>query len=47
VFGTGTGWPDIIVASVMAALGVSGGSRIVRRATGESRGHRHRFVAAE
>ena len=25
VFGTGTGWPDIVVASIMAALGISGG----------------------
>ena len=47
VFGTGTGWPDIIVASVMAALGVSGGWQIMRQATGELRGERHRFVAAE
>ena len=47
VFGTGTGWPDIIVASVMAALGISGGGQIVRQATAELRGERHRFVAAE
>src|SRR5262245_11466500 len=25
VFGTGTGWPDVVVAAVMAALGLSGG----------------------
>ena len=47
VFGTGTGWPDIIVASVMAALGVSGGWQIMRQATGELRGERrHRLAAA-
>ena len=47
VFGTGTGWPDIIVASIMAALGVSGGWQIMRQATGELRAERHRLVAAE
>jgi Co/Zn/Cd efflux system component len=35
VFGTGTGWPDIIVASIMAALGISGGWQIVQQARGE------------
>src|SRR3954452_20690273 len=38
VFGTGTGWPDIIVAAIMAALGISGGWQIVRQARGELRG---------
>jgi Co/Zn/Cd efflux system component len=38
VFGTGTGWPDFIVAAVMAVLGISGGWQIVRQATGELRG---------
>ncbi len=47
VFGTGTGWPDIIVASVMAALGLTGGWQIMRQATGELRGERHRLVTAE
>jgi Co/Zn/Cd efflux system component len=37
VFGTGTGWPDVIVAAIMAALGISGGWQIVRQATGELR----------
>lgn len=32
VFGTGTAWPDIVVAAVLAGLGVSGGCRsFVRR----------------
>jgi Co/Zn/Cd efflux system component len=35
VFGTGTGWPDIIVAAVMAALGITGGWQIMRQAIGE------------
>ena len=29
VFGTGTGWPDVIVAAIMARLGISGGWQIV------------------
>ena len=33
VFGTGTGWPDVIVAAIMAALGISGGLQIVRQAS--------------
>ena len=37
VFGTGTGWPDIIVASIMAALGISGSWQIVRHAADELR----------
>jgi Co/Zn/Cd efflux system component len=40
VFGTGTGWPDIIVASIMALLGLSGGWTIVRHALQELRNHR-------
>lgn len=32
VFGTGTAWPDLLVASIMAALGISGGLTIVRLA---------------
>ena len=48
VFGTGTGWPDIIVASFMAALGISAGWQIMRQATGEWRGERrHRLAAAQ
>ena len=35
VFGTGTGWPDIIVAAIMAALGISGGVQIIRHAVSE------------
>ncbi len=37
VFGTGTGWPDIAVASVMAALALQGACIVVRQATGEFR----------
>jgi Co/Zn/Cd efflux system component len=35
VFGTGTGWPDVIVAAIMGGLGLSGGLSIVRQAWGE------------
>ena len=38
VFGTGTGWPDVIVAAIMAMLGISGGWQIVKQAAGELRG---------
>src|SRR3954462_14049773 len=37
VFGTGTGWPDFIVAAIMAVLGISGGWQIVKQAAGELR----------
>lgn len=37
VFGTGTGWPDLIVAAILAALGISGGIQIMRQAAGELR----------
>lgn len=37
VFGTGTGWPDVIVAAIMAALSISGGLQIVRQARFELR----------
>lgn len=35
VFGTGTAWPDLIVAMIMAALGISGGIQIMRQAAQE------------
>jgi Co/Zn/Cd efflux system component len=37
VFGTGTGWPDIVVAAILAGLGVSGGWQILRHARREIR----------
>ncbi len=39
VFGTGTAWPDLVVALVMAGLGVSSGWRVLRSAGRELRGH--------
>ena len=35
VFGTGTAWPDLIVAAIMATLGIAGGLKIIRLARGE------------
>lgn len=35
VFGTGTAWPDLIVAAIMATLGIAGGLKIIRLAWGE------------
>jgi Co/Zn/Cd efflux system component len=40
VFGTGTGWPDVIVAAIMGGLGLWGGWQIVSQAQGELRGER-------
>ena len=37
VFGTGTGWPDIIVAVVMAGLALQGAAVVTRQAIGELR----------
>lgn len=40
VFGTGTGWPDIIVAAVMAGLAIHGAGIILRQALAELRADR-------
>jgi Co/Zn/Cd efflux system component len=37
VFGTGTLWPDVIVAGIMAALSITGGWSIVRHALSDMR----------
>jgi Co/Zn/Cd efflux system component len=37
VFGTGTGWPDVIVASIMAALAIQGAALVIQQASGELR----------
>ena len=34
VLGTGTGWPDVIVAAIMGGLGLWGGWQIVSQARG-------------
>ena len=37
VFGTGTAWPDLIVAAILALLGISGGIQIIQQARRELR----------
>ena len=37
VFGTGAGWPDILVAATMAALALQGASTVLRQSLGEMR----------
>jgi Co/Zn/Cd efflux system component len=37
VFGTGTGWPDIVVAAIMAALALQGATIVVRQSLAELR----------
>jgi Co/Zn/Cd efflux system component len=48
VFGTGKGWPDVIVAAIMAGLALQGASFVVMRALAELRSTRPpQIVAAE
>ncbi len=47
VFGTGTAWPDLVVAGILASLGVWGGLQIVRHASNELRSHRGRPETAD
>jgi Co/Zn/Cd efflux system component len=47
VFGTGTAWPDLIVAGIMATLGISGGVQIIRQARAELSGGRRAAIDAE
>src|SRR4051794_23802044 len=35
VFGTGTGWPDLVVAATMATLALQGASTVLRQSLGE------------
>jgi len=35
VFGTGTGWPDIIVAAIMSSLALQGATVVIRQSLGE------------
>ncbi len=37
VFGTGTGWPDFIVAAIMAVLALQGAITVLRQALAELR----------
>jgi Co/Zn/Cd efflux system component len=47
VFGTGTGWPDIVVAAVMAALALQGAWVVIRHSAGELRAPREALSPAE
>ena len=48
VFGTGTGWPDLIVAAIMAALALQGAGAVIRHALAELRfGHSIPALPAE
>ena len=38
VFGTGTAWPDLLVATLLVTLGIAGGIQIVRASLVELRG---------
>src|SRR6476660_7589956 len=40
VFGTGTGWPDVVVAAIMATLALQGASTVLRQSLGELRQRR-------
>jgi Co/Zn/Cd efflux system component len=46
VFGTGTGWPDIVVAAIMASLAVQGAIIVIRQSLAELRTARNVTVAA-
>jgi len=37
VFGTGTGWPDIVVAAIMATLALQGAATVIKQSLGEIR----------
>jgi len=37
VFGTGTGWPDVIVAAIMAGLALQGATIVIRHSVSELR----------
>lgn len=47
VFGTGTAWPDLIVATVLALLGISGGMQIIGQARSELAAGRTTLQPAE
>ena len=44
VFGTGTGWPDLVVAATMATLALQGASTVLRQSLGELRQRRPTVV---
>jgi len=47
VFGTGTAWPDLVVAVILASLGIIGGVQIVGHALSEFRAASHAANGAQ
>lgn len=47
VFGTGTAWPDLLVAMIMAGLSFWGGAQIIRQAREELQGERKGAMPAQ
>ena len=47
VFGTGTAYPDLLVAAILAGLGLTGGWQIIRQARGELNGRHAHLQPAE
>ena len=47
VFGTGTGWPDVVVAAIMAVLALQGAAVVIRQSMGELRQRRTMAIPAE
>jgi Co/Zn/Cd efflux system component len=47
VFGTGTGWPDVIVAAIMASLALQSAVMVIRQSLGELQQARRVVIAAE
>jgi Co/Zn/Cd efflux system component len=45
VFGTGTGWPDVIVAAIMALLALQGAATVIRQARSELRSDGNRLMS--
>lgn len=45
VFGTGSGWPDLVVAVIMAGLALSSGIAVIRQASRELK-RESKFTAA-
>jgi len=45
VLGTGTGWPDVIVAAAMAVLALQGAATVIRQAKAELQSSGHRMMS--
>ena len=45
VFGSGTGWPDVLVAAIMASLALQGAFMVIQHARVELQGARPQIAA--